>query len=226
MAYALLNGTRYRGELEPLEPNANRPLPSRPAPEPWVPFQPTKSKRNECERINPPSMENISSAIPTIQRNSENSADLWFSTYENLPSIMDPTSPFINAFPINDTVVSPSPHSLINVESHYVNIPPMIYLSSTTYSYSYSDTLLPTFSNFLFPSSEQIASDIIHFLVQASPHSSPNNLQSVVLENVINKHYKQSLISDIDLLLIAFSNRNYTTFESIICSCIAHFGVS
>ena len=44
MAYALVNGTRYRGELEPLDPNANLPLPSRQAPEPWVPFQPTKPK--------------------------------------------------------------------------------------------------------------------------------------------------------------------------------------
>ena len=139
---------------------------------------------------------------------------------------MVPTSPFLNAFPINDTVVSPSPHSLISVESLYVNMPPMISLSSTTYSYSYKDTLLPTLSNFVFLSSEQIASDLIHFLLQGSPHISPNNLQSIVLENVINKHYKQSLISDIDLLLIAFPNRNYTTFETIIRCCIAHLGVS
>ena len=38
------------------------------------------------------------------------------------------------------------------------------------------------------------------------------------------KHYKQSLISHIDLLLRAFPNRNYTTFETIIRSCIAHIG--
>ena len=102
----------------------------------------------------------------------------------------------------------------------------MISLISITYSYSYSDTLLPTLSNFVFPSSEQIESYIIYFLVQASPHKSSNNLQLVVLEIMLNKHYKQSLISDIDLLLLAFPNRNYTTFETIICSCIAHFGVS
>ena len=114
MAYALLNGTRNSGELEPLEPNANRPSPSRPPPGPWVPFQPTKFRRNKCERINPPSIEKTSSAKPTAPRNRENSADLRFSTYGNLTSIMDPTSPFINAFPINNTVVSPSPLSLIS----------------------------------------------------------------------------------------------------------------
>ena len=223
MAYALLIGTRYSGELEP---NANRPLPSRPPPEPWVPFQPTKPKRNKCERINPPSMEKTSSPKPTAPSNSENSADRRPSTYENLPSIMDPTSPFINAFPINDTVVSPSFHSLISVESPYINIPFMISLNSTTYSYSYSNTLLPTPSKFVFPSSEQIASDIIYFLVKASPHKSSNNLQLVVLENMLNEHYKQSLISDIELLLLVFPNRYYTTFETIIRSCIAYFGVS
>ena len=133
MAYALLNGTRNSAERKPLEPNANRPLPSRPPPEPWVPFQPTKPKRYKCERINPKSIEKTSSAKPTASINSENSADFRPSTYENLPSIMDLTSPFINAFPINDTIVSPSPHSLISGESPYVNIPPMISLNRTTY---------------------------------------------------------------------------------------------
>ena len=57
MEYALLNNTRNSGELEPLEPNANRPLPSHPPPEPWVLFQPTKPERNKSERINPPSIE-------------------------------------------------------------------------------------------------------------------------------------------------------------------------
>ena len=132
MAYALLNATRYSNELEPLEPNANRPLPSRPPPEPWVPFKPTKPKRIKCDRINPLLMKKTVSAILTVPRNSENSADLRSSTYENLPSIINPTSLFINAFPINDTVILPFPHSLISIESHYVNISPMISLSSTT----------------------------------------------------------------------------------------------
>ena len=72
--------------------------------------------------------------------------------------MMDSTSPNINAFPINDTVISPSPPSFINKESPYVNIPSMISLNSTKYSYYYSDKLVPTLSNFVFPSSKQIAS--------------------------------------------------------------------
>ena len=102
----------------------------------------------------------------------------------------------------------------------------MISLNSSTYSYSYSNTLLPTPSNFVFPSSEQIASNVNYFFVQASPHKSSNNLQLVVLENMLNKHYKQSIISDIDLYLLAYPNRNFTTFETIIRSCIVNFGVS
>ena len=66
---------------------------------------------------------------------------------------------------------------------------------STNYFYSYSNTSLPTLSNFEFLSSEQIAIDIIHFLVQASPHQLPNNLQLVVFENMLIKHYKQSHFS-------------------------------
>ena len=55
------------------------------------------------------------------------------------------------------------------------------YLIRTGYSYFYSNTLLSTPSNFVFHSSEQIASDIIYFLVQALPHNSPYNLQLVDL---------------------------------------------
>ena len=135
------------------------------------------------------------------------------------------TLPFINAFPINDTIVSHYPHSIMCrvalCKYSFYDI-----INSITYSYFYSDTLLPTPSNFLFPLSKQIASDIIQFLIQASKNKSSNNLQLVVLENMLNKHYKQSFISDIDLLLLAFPNRKYTTFETIISSCIAHFGDS
>ena len=134
---------------------------------------------------------------------------------------MDPTSPFINAIPFNNTVSLSPP--IISTNQPYVNLPTVKVSTITNCSYSYSNTLLPTPSNFVFPSSEQIASDIIHFLVQASPQTSLNNLQLFVLENMLNKHYKQSLISHIDLLLFAFPNRNYTTFESIIRSCITHF---
>ena len=192
----------YSGKLKPLEPNANRLLPIRPPPEPWEPFQPTEAKQNNRERVNAPSIENTSTVLPTLPKTSENSADLRLTTYENLPPIMDPTSPFINAFPFNNTVSLFPP--IISINQPYVNLPPVRFSSITNYFYFYSNTLLPTPSNFVFPSSEQIASDIIHFLVKASPQTSPNNLQLFVLENMLNKHYKQSLISHIDILLLAF----------------------
>ena len=211
----------YSGKLKPLGPNANRLLPSRLPPEPWEPFQPTEAKRNKRERVNAPSIENTSTALPILPKTSENSANLRLTTYENLPPIMDPTSPFINAIPFNYTVSLSLP--IISTNQHYLNLPPVKFSSITNYSYSFSITLLPTPSNFVFPSSEQIESDIIHFLFQASPQTSPNKLQLFVLENMLNKHYKQSLISQIDLLLLTFPNRNFTTFESIIRSCIIHF---
>ena len=152
---------------------------------------------------------------------SEKSADTRLTTYKNLPPIMDPTSPFINAVFINNTV-SLSPPSIISTYQPYVNLPPFKYSSNTNYSYSNSNTFFSTPLNFIFPSSDQIASDIIHFFVQASPHTSPNNLQLVVFKNMLIKHYKPSFISHINLLLIAFTNSNYTTFETVICSCIAH----
>ena len=136
---------------------------------------------------------------------------------------MDPTSPFINAVSINNTV-SLSPTSIISTNQPYVNLPLFKYSSNTNYSYSYNNTFFPTPLNFVFPSSEQIASYIIHFLVQASPHTSPNYLLLVVFENMLIKHYKPSVISHINLLLLAFPNRNYTTLETIIRSCIAHIG--
>ena len=168
-------------------------------------------------------MEKISPAIPTLPNRSENSADTRLTTYENLPPIMDPTSPFINAFSINNTVLLSRP-SLISTYQPYVNLPPFKYSINTIYSYSNSNTFFHTHLNFIFPSSDQIASDIIHFFVQASPHTSPYNLQFVVFENMFIKHYKPSLISHINLLLLAFPNRNYTTFETTIRSCIAHIG--
>ena len=223
MAYELLNGTRNCGELKPLEPNANRPLPSRPPPESWKPFQPTEAKRNKRERVNAPKIEYTYIALPTVPKTSKNISILRISPYENLPFILDPTSPFINALSINNTV-SLSPSSMNCTNQTYLNVSPVKYSSRTKYSYSYSNTLLSTPSNFVFPISEQIASDITHFLVQATPLTSPNNLQLVVLKNMLIKHYKQSLISHIDLLLLVYQNRNYTTFETIIPSCIAHIG--
>ena len=105
---------------------------------------------------------------------------------------------------------------IVSNHQPYVNIFSVIYSSST--NYSYNNTLLPTLSSFEYPSSEQIASDIIYCIVHASPHTSLNNLQLVVLENMLINHYRLSLISHIDLLLLVFLNCNYTTFETIIRS--------
>ena len=193
MAHELLNSTQNCGELKQLEPNANRPLPSRPPPKPWKPFQPTETTQHDRKKQNALSLEKTSSAIPTVPNKSEKSEDNRLTTYENLPPIMDPTLQFINAFSINNTV-SLSPSSIISTNNPYVNLPPLNYSSN----------------------------DFIHFLVQASPHASPNYLQLVVFENMLIKHYKPSLISHINLLLLACPNRNYTTFETMICSCIAH----
>ena len=173
--------------------------------------------------MNAPTIENTYTALTTVPKTSENSSVLRISPNKNLPFIMDPTSPFINSSSINNTVSLP-PSSIICTNQTYLNLSPVKYSSRTGYSYSYSNTLLSTPSNFVFPLFEQIASDIIHFLVQASPHTSPNNLELVVLENMLIKHYKQSLIFHIDLLLLVFQNGNYTTFETIIRSCIAHIG--
>ena len=211
----------YSGKLKPLEPNANRLLLIRLPPEPWELIQPTEAKQNKRERVNAPSIENTSTALPTLPKTSENSADLRLTTYESLLPIMDPTSPFINAFPFNNTGSLSPPINSTN--QPYVNLPPVQFSSITNYFYSNDNTLLPTPSNFVFFSSEQIASDIIHFLVQASSQTSPNNLELFVLENMLNKHYKQSLISHIDLVLLTYPNRNNSTFESIIRSCIRHF---
>ena len=223
MAYESLNVTRKCGVLKSLETKANRPLLSRPPPERWELFYPTEPKRNKRERLNATSNNNTSTALPSLPISSKISADLRITTFAHLPHIMSPISPFINALHINN-IVSLSTFSLICANQPYVNHPAVIYLSSTSYSDTDSNTLLPTVSNCLFPSSEQIASDIIHVFIHASPHRSPNRLQLFVLENMLNKHFKQSLISHIDLLLLAFSNRNYLTFESIIRSCIKTFG--
>ena len=73
MAYELLKGTRSCGALMPLEPNANRPLPSRPPPESWKPFDRTISKINKREKVNSPKIENTYTALPTVPKTSEES---------------------------------------------------------------------------------------------------------------------------------------------------------
>ena len=150
--------------------------------------------------MNAPSLEKTSSAIPTVFNRSENSEDTRLTRYENLPPIMDPNSKFINAYSINNTVLLLSP-SIIITNQPYVNFPPFNYSSNTNYFYSYSNTFFPTPLNFVFFSSEQIANDIIHFFILSSPYTLPNNLQWVVFENMLIKHYIPSLIFHINLLL-------------------------
>ena len=87
MAYELLNSTQNCGELKQLEPNANRPLPSRPPPKPWEPFQSTETNQNKLKIMNAPSLEKTSSAIQTVSNRSENSEDTRLTTYENLAPI-------------------------------------------------------------------------------------------------------------------------------------------
>ena len=91
-------------EVMPQEPNANRPLPSRPPPEPLDGCQPSEPKRNRRGRLNALRLENgrfKSQCSPTKEKTmtkvstapttttSENSASLKMtfrvSPYENLP---------------------------------------------------------------------------------------------------------------------------------------------
>ena len=109
-------------------------------------------------------------AILTVPDKSENSADTRLTPCENLAPIMDPTSPFINASFINNTVSLFQP-SIISTKQPYVNLPLFKYSSNTNYSYSYSNTFFPTPLNFVITPFEQIANDIIHFVVQASSHT-------------------------------------------------------
>ena len=83
--------------------------------------------------MNAPTIKNTYTATATVPKTSENSAVLRISPYENLPFIMDPTLPFINACSINNTV-SLSPSSSIYTNQTYLNVPPVKYSSRTGYS--------------------------------------------------------------------------------------------
>ena len=184
--------------MTPTVSNANRSPAFRPLPQPWE-LQPSEPKRNERGRPNAPrqengqfnsqcspSMEKTLTAMTNILTTSEHNATLTMtfhsSPYENLPSyenlsyVMNTNSSFI------------TPSAVVTTISPYVNVSPVISSScSTTYSvsntYSSSNTLVPTPLTFDFPSSEQIACDIITFVVQSSPKSSSNTLPLNVLEN-------------------------------------------
>ena len=156
----------YSGEQKAFDPNANRPLPSRPLPERWEPFQPTEVKLNNRERMNTPSAENTSTALPTIPNICEDIQNHELSTFENVPSIQNATLPYIDE-DLHIYIISLTLPLNISTKQSYVNIPPVIESSSIDYSYFYSKTLLTVHSNFEFPSSEQIATDILHFLIDA-----------------------------------------------------------
>ena len=227
-------------ELTPQVSNANRSLPCRPLPQLWE-FQPSEPKRHKRGRPNAPrqkngqfksqcspSMEKTLTAMPTIPTTSEHNAIISMtfhsSPYENLPS-------YVNLSSVMNTNSSFTTPAVVTTISPYANVPPVISSScSTTYSvsntYSSSNTLIPTPLTFAFPSSKQIACDIITLLVQFSPQSSSNTLPLIVLENMLHKYYKPSLVSHIELLLLATPNQTYITFETIVRSCISFLGIN
>ena len=165
-------------EVTPQISNANRSLPSCPQPQPWE-FQPSEPKRNKRGRPNAPrqekgrfksqcspSMEKTLTTMPTFPTTSDHNASLTMtlhsSPYENLPSYENLSS----VMNTNSTFITPS--AVVTTVSPYVNVPPVISSScslSSSNTYSSSNTLIPTPSTFAFPSSEQIACDIITFLV-------------------------------------------------------------
>ena len=175
----------YSKEQKAFDPNANRSLPSRPIPERWEPFQPTEVKQNNRERMNTPSAENTSTALPTVSKTCEDIKNHELLTYKNVPSIQNATLPYIDE-DLHNYTISLTPPSNISTKQFYVNIPLIIDSSRIDYFYFYSKTLLTAHSNFEFPSSEQIATDILHFLIEASPHTSSNRIQLFVLENMCN----------------------------------------
>ena len=140
----------YSGEQKAFDPNAKRPLPSRPLPERWEPFQPTEVKLNNRERMNTPSAENTSTALPTILKTCKDMQNHELSTYENVPSIQNVTLPYIDQ-DLNNYTISLTLPSNISTKQSYVNIPPIINSSSIDYSDFYRKTLLTAHSDFEFP---------------------------------------------------------------------------
>ena len=151
-------------EVTPRVSNANWSLPCRPLPKLWEPFQPSEAKQNKRKRPNAPRQENnrfnnqcsssrdkTLTATPTVPTTNEINPTFPMtfhsSPYDNLP-------PYENVLLVTTTV------------SPYPNVPPVIIFSSS-FTYSNSDTLIPTLSIFVFPIFDQIACDIISFLIQA-----------------------------------------------------------
>ena len=147
--------------------------------------------------MNTPFAANTSISLPTVPKNCKVIQNYKLSTYKKVPSIQNATLRYIDE-DLHNCTNSLIPPSNISTKQSYVNIPPIIDSSSIDYFYFYSKTLLTAHLNFEFFSSEQIATDILHFLIESSPHTSSNRIQFCVLENMLNKHYKQFIILHID----------------------------
>ena len=143
-------------------------------------------------------MEKTLTAMPTIAKISEHNAIFSMTVhsprYENLPSYKNLSS----VMSTNSSSITPS--AFVTTILPYANVPPVISPScsiiySVSNTYSSSNTLVHTPLTFAFPSSEQIACDIITFLVKSSPQYSSNTFPLIVLNNMLHKHYKPSLMS-------------------------------
>ena len=98
--------------------NANRPLPSRPLPERWEPFQPTKVKQNKRERMNTPSTENTSTALPSVPKTCEDIQNHEPLTYKNVPSSKNATLSYIDE-DLHNYTISLTPPSNISTKQFY-----------------------------------------------------------------------------------------------------------
>ena len=204
----------------------NRPLLHRPPPQPWDPTQQSEPKRNKRGRVNAPRQQNgrfqsltslTTERTPTLPTTSEASTSLKMTirtpAYANLPPEFITSSPYVNVS--SNIITQSSTSALYSVTS-----------SNSSSTSTYSDTLLPsTPSYFPFPSSDQLASDLLSFLVQVSPQSA-SSLHLLVLENTLRKHFYPTLVSHIESLYITHPNRNYVTFEYIIRNSLSHLGIN
>ena len=214
----------------PQKPNANQSLPSCPPPEPLNVCQPSEPKRNRRGKVNAlrlengrfksqcsPTKEKTITKVPTAPTTttSENSASLkmtfWVSPHDNLPPINYANSPFITASPV------------ISSESHYVNVPTVIYSSSNNgCSYPINDTLVPTLSTFFFLHLSKlfVTLFLLSFKRRNTQHASVYNCLFLKTCNPNISNIRSFLTSIQCCTSIQLYNRNYITFDSIVRSCI------
>ena len=210
----------------------NRPLPARPPPEPLEELHPSEPKRNKRGRKNAPrhpdgtfqslsslSTEKTSTVPTTSEQDTSLKMKIRVPSYANLPPVFSSDTTYENL----PTVIASSS----STTSYSVNA------SNNSSSYTYSDTLTPSTliqsnsSFFEFPSSENLASDLVAFLVQISPQpQSASKLHLLGLENMLRKHFYPSLVSHINSLYRTYPNRNYITFEFIIRNCLSYLGIN